>query len=76
MQKQQFGSYIEAIIYPFLLVSVMWLVYWADHLFPIIPFYKYGIMPREILSLKGVLFMPIIHSYNDCLLYTSDAADE
>ena len=65
MQKQEFGSYIEAIIYPFLLVISMWLVYWADHLFPLIPFYKYGIMPREILSLKGVLFMPFIHSYNE-----------
>ena len=58
----QFGSTAEAIIYPFLLLIVIWSVFWADHLFPLIDFYKLGVMPKDIDGLKGVLFMPLIHS--------------
>lgn len=61
-QGHQFGSASEAIIYPILLLAVMWLVYWADHLFPLLPFYKYGVMPGDLDTIKGVLFMPLIHS--------------
>ena len=64
-QKNGFGSAAEAIIYSFLLVLVMWLVFWADHLFPQIPFYKWGVMPKNVDTLKGVIFMPFIHSYSN-----------
>ena len=60
--NSQFGSTAEAIIYPFLLLIVIWSVFWADHLFPLIDFYKFGVMPKDIDGLKGVLFMPLIHS--------------
>ena len=43
----------------------MWLSFWADHLFPSIDFYKYGIMPQEPSSLMGVFAMPLIHSKNE-----------
>jgi membrane associated rhomboid family serine protease len=42
----------------------MWLIYWADHLFPFVHFYQYGVMPGELASLKGILLMPLIHSKN------------
>lgn len=61
----QFGSTKEAIAYPILLVVVLWLVYWADHLFPLIDFYKFGVKPHDISSLKGILFMPLLHSKNE-----------
>lgn len=61
----QFGSTKEAIIYPILLVVVLWLIFWADHLFPLIDLYKFGIKPHDISSLKGILFMPLIHSKNE-----------
>ncbi len=63
--KNQFGSPFEAIFYPTVLVVIMWLVFWGDHLFPIINFYKYGVMPHDFKSLKGILFMPLIHSRNE-----------
>ena len=63
--KNQFGSVFEAIFYPATLVIVMWLVFWGDHLFPSIDFYKFGIMPGDENSLKGILLMPLIHSKNE-----------
>ena len=65
LKKNQFGSTPEAIIYPLLLLTVMWLVFWADHLFGLIDFYKFGVRPQEVSSLKGILFMPLIHSKNE-----------
>ncbi|MEJ6777516.1 MAG: rhomboid family intramembrane serine protease [Crocinitomicaceae bacterium] len=65
MKKTQFGSPLEAILYPLLVLVIMWLVFWADHLFPLIPFYKYGVMPGVLESWKGVIFMPLLHSYEE-----------
>jgi len=64
-KRHEFGSATEAIVYPLLLLVVMWLVFWADNLFELIPFYKYGIRPHEFGSLKGIVFMPLIHSKQD-----------
>ena len=68
MRRHPFGSSYEAFIYPILLVLVMWLVFWADHLFAA-DFYKFGVRPKNLEALKGILFMPLLHS--NCLLYTS-----
>lgn len=40
----------------------MWLAHWADHLFPLLKFYQYGVQPGEINSLTGIFAMPLIHS--------------
>lgn len=60
--RNQFGSSYEAIIYPVLLLIVMWLVYWGDHIFELVDFYKFGVKPKTVEGLKGVLLMPLIHS--------------
>jgi len=65
LMKNQFGSIFEAIFYPATLVVIMWLVFWGDHLFSSIDFYKFGIMPGDEKSVKGILFMPLIHSKNE-----------
>lgn len=62
---QSFGSTAEAIIYPVLLLAVMWMVFWADHLFPDIHFYTYGIRPQDPSSLPGILCMPLIHAKHE-----------
>lgn len=61
----QFGSTKEAIVYPLLLLVVLWLIFWADHLFPLIDFYKFGVKPHDVSSLKGILFMPLLHSKSE-----------
>lgn len=42
----------------------MWLAHWADYLFPNAQFYQYGVQPGDWESLRGILFMPLIHSKN------------
>jgi membrane associated rhomboid family serine protease len=64
-QKHQFGSTIEAIVYPALLLVVMWIVYWSDHLFPEVHFYKYGVIPKSTETLGGILLMPLLHSKHE-----------
>jgi membrane associated rhomboid family serine protease len=57
----QTSTTTEAILYPVLLLVVMWLFYWAEHLF-IYPFHELGVLPRTTEGLKGIIFMPLIHS--------------
>ncbi|MEY4287823.1 MAG: hypothetical protein RL511_1912 [Bacteroidota bacterium] len=45
-------------------VLVMWLVYWADFLFPI-DFQRYGLIALNQTGLRGILFMPWIHAHSD-----------
>lgn len=42
----------------------MWLAHWADHLFPLMKMYQYGVQPGEVESLTGIFLMPLIHSKN------------
>jgi membrane associated rhomboid family serine protease len=60
-KKHPFGSSLEAFFYPFLLLCILWLIYWGDQILPF-QFYKLGVLPRTIEGLKGILFMPLIHS--------------
>jgi len=60
--QNQFGSGTEAFVYAFLLIVVMWIAFWADHLFPELEFYKYGVKPQTAEGIKGILLMPLIHS--------------
>lgn len=66
MQKHThpFGSSSEAILYSIFVVVAMWLVFWADYLLKL-KSYEYGVLPRSIEGLKGIVFMPLIHSQND-----------
>lgn len=59
-----FGSIFEALLYPGLLIAAMWLVYWAEQLFPI-DFHTYGVLPKSIEGLKGIIFMPLLHAKQD-----------
>ena len=65
MQKRHpFGSTLEAVIYPTSILLLMWLVYGIDlHWNTNIT--KYGVLPRTLEGIKGVLFMPWIHSDTD-----------
>ena len=46
------------------IVIMMWLIYWADSLFKV-NLYEYGILPKRIEGVKGILFMPLIHAQDD-----------
>lgn len=46
--------------YPILFVLVIWLVYWFEIRFSVI-FNSWGVYPRTVEGLKGILFSPFIH---------------
>ena len=44
------------------LVAVLWLVELTDHfLLPSYSLHRYGILPRDLIGLRGVLFAPFLH---------------
>ena len=46
---------------PIVAIVAIWLIYWVEITFGY-NFNAYGILPREIKGLRGVLFSPFIHS--------------
>lgn len=60
----EFGSTLETILYPFLLVLVMWCVFIIDKISPL-NLYQWGILPNDWIGLRGVLFSPLLHSTAD-----------
>jgi len=59
-----YGSTVEAIVYPFLLLAVLWVIYWGERLAPTYV-HEWGILPQEVSGLKGILFAPLLHSARD-----------
>lgn len=51
----------SVLIAPFLLVFSIWFVYWIEIRFGY-NFNKYGVYPKTIKGLRGILFSPFIHS--------------
>jgi membrane associated rhomboid family serine protease len=66
MRKQvHFESHLRNAIPPALIVLIiMWMVYWSDYLF-VYDFHKLGVLPKTSNGLKGIFFMPWIHSHGD-----------
>ncbi|MFA7272649.1 MAG: rhomboid family intramembrane serine protease [Crocinitomicaceae bacterium] len=63
-KNHPFGSTLEAIIYPAILLVTIWLMYGAEQLFDI-NWVRFGVYPRTAQGLIGILFMPLIHAPND-----------
>ncbi len=49
------------IFYPLLFVFFMWLIFWIEDTFHF-NFNRYGIYPRRVSGLQGIIFSPFIHS--------------
>lgn len=50
---------------PFLLIVIIWGVHFINISFPALNLYTFGVFPRELAGLKGILFSPFIHSSSD-----------
>jgi membrane associated rhomboid family serine protease len=61
-----FGTTLEAILYPFLLLSLLWSIFLVEQFYPR-QFIEFGILPKTVEGLKGILFSPLIHSPNDIM---------
>jgi membrane associated rhomboid family serine protease len=58
------GRTLEAIIYPLLILLVMWSVFLVDRYFHL-GLYKYGVKPQTVEGIKGIFLMPFIHGQRD-----------
>lgn len=62
MQKDSSLTYHKNVLWvPIVAIVTIWLIYWVEITFGY-NFNTYGILPREIKGLRGVLFSPFIHS--------------
>lgn len=66
MKNSQFqtSSISEALLWPSLLLMILWLFYWGQHLF-LFPFYQLGVQPKTVSGLIGILTMPLVHAQDD-----------
>ncbi len=56
----QYNSFSKSIIAPVLMAVLMWAVFMYEQYFNV-SFNSYGILPRDFVGLRGVLFSPFIH---------------
>lgn len=59
--KEPFKFSIDVIIYPILFVLLIWLVFAIEIRFGY-RFNKFGVFPKTLKGLRGILFSPFIHS--------------
>lgn len=59
-QQNQLKFSPEVFGYPLLFVLVLWIVYWVEARFNI-NFNPYGVYPRTVSGLRGIIFSPFIH---------------
>jgi len=62
--KSKISINYEIVILPFLLISLMWIVYWGEFVSPI-ELTRLGILPRTLSGIFGVIFSPLLHSKTD-----------
>ncbi len=60
-QRDHFKFDIGTILYPLVFVLTIWIVFWFEARFGF-NFHGFGVNPRSIVGLRGVIFSPLIHS--------------
>ena len=60
MQDEQFKYSTRVILYPILFVLTIWIVFWIEVRFGF-NFNSYGVYPKTIKGLRGIIFSPFIH---------------
>ena len=70
MQEEQFKYSTGVVGFPVLFVLIIWIVFWFEVRFGF-DFNNWGIYPRTLQGLRGVLFSPFIHSDMEHLYHNS-----
>jgi len=68
--ENQFKYSTGVIGYPIFFVLLIWIIFWVEVRFGY-NFSSYGIYPRTLAGLKGVIFSPFIHSSMEHLYHNS-----
>lgn len=63
-QNRELGVPLEAILYPLLLLALMWMMFWAERVsgYDLV---RWGVRPQTLEGLKGILAMPLLHAPYD-----------
>lgn len=64
MKRQHYGNYLEAIVYPLLLVALMWAVYAVEIIYGN-KIVTLGVRPGDWSSWPGIFLMPLLHAPDD-----------
>ncbi len=70
MEQNEFKYYTGVIAYPLLFVLLIWFVFWFEVRFGV-RFNDYGIYPKTLKGLRGIVFSPFIHSSLSHLYHNS-----
>ena len=71
MSQQEPFRYSTGVIgYPILFVLIIWIVFWFEVRFGF-DFKDFGVYPRTLSGLKGVVFSPFIHSSMEHLYHNT-----
>ena len=68
--QEQFKFSPGVIGYPIAFVLLIWIVFWFEVRFGF-SFNSYGVYPRTLIGLRGVLFSPFIHSSMEHLYHNT-----
>lgn len=61
MREQEYFNFRTGVVgYPLLFVLLIWIIYWLEFRLGI-DFSPFGVYPRTIVGLRGILFSPFIH---------------
>jgi len=60
IERSHFPFKYHMLLYPLAAVLIIWLVYWFEIQLDT-DFSSWGILPRNIIGLRGVIFSPFIH---------------
>lgn len=66
----QESKFIESVKIPVALLVICWVVLIAEYIFTF-NLFQYGVLPRNVSGLKGILFSPLIHGDFDHLISNS-----
>lgn len=61
LEENQFKYSSKVLNIPLLVLFTMWFVYWCEYKFEI-NLSHFGVFPRDLIGLRGVLLSPFIHS--------------
>lgn len=62
--NQEEGKIVESMLYPFLLVCILWIIFILDREFSL-DLYTWGVKPLQPETWKGIFTMPLVHSQRD-----------
>ena len=70
MQQEQFKFSTGVIGYPILFVLLIWIIFWFEVRFGF-DFNDFGVYPRTLQGLRGIIFSPFIHSNMEHLYHNT-----